>query len=271
MRDPRRMRAFGIVALAAAASAAAVVFFVLDDAQRTARGLVGAAAILFGLFGAIATVTGHLDARGRDRLLRGEGILARWIVSPDEWRRFVEQEPARSAQLLAQTHRSMPNIVRATTPPPDEGVEVVIAREAAMVNGEFQALPRRGVAGIIGPLWVEGSPHCLEFRLNYGHGANDYYTFRFPVPADAITIAEAARQHYLNRHGPRRPPNPRRWRIVRNISALVALGGIVVLTIAIRREGNVADEPGFTFLGSMMAASFGSVFTLAGAVRARRS
>jgi len=169
----------------------------LDRAgDQGANALVMAAGVLLLFFCPIFLIRALLLARGRARLLRGEGEIARWRVGPADWAAFHAFDAARSASEPARFgNEALP---RADVPA--EGVAIIAGRTAILVDGSYHVLRPRGIPELQAVRWlaVAGSDlACLEFALAYPAKNGTVRTaLRVPVPRAAIDAArEVERWH----------------------------------------------------------------------------
>ena len=192
MRRPARWRnvALGTAGSGAIALASAFVLPrpVLDSWVGAVCFLVGPMALIFG---GLFTSWWHAQAKAEAALRRGEGLVARWSVDAETWRRFVELN--RTFSINQQpVHAHGPN----------DRVEVWVGNSALIVDGWVHTLA--GVWGQGDPLasssgdWtVEqaqmggDAPCCIYLYVSMrGRGARVRTNLIFPVAADA---AEAGR------------------------------------------------------------------------------
>jgi hypothetical protein len=119
-------------------------------------GLFGATLIILGLGMGLSYIG---EVRTYRRLKRGEGILAQWSVSPEQWNAFVtlnralNEIPGRYFRLSAAERDLKP-------------VDVVIGEKGLILNGTFHALSKSGARLTFGPFWMEGPPAYLEYGVN---------------------------------------------------------------------------------------------------------
>ncbi|MEO7997074.1 MAG: hypothetical protein ABI852_06490 [Gemmatimonadaceae bacterium] len=186
----------------------------------------------FALLALIAIPIYHLEVSRYNRLLRGVDVIARWFVSPGDWKQFVHDEPARNSAPGANS-----NIVDLNPPMSAEGVEVVIGKNSLIVGGDFHSLPRAGISRTTGPSWVGGYPPSLEFQVSAPNTTEttSEWTLRFPVAANAHSAAIEVQSYYLNRspelYVERDPQRMRR------IGLAMATGGAVALVAGLLAWG----------------------------------
>src|SRR5688572_11287862 len=91
MRRPRRARNVAIVlTLASVASIAVAIAMGAGHPARLRREAAGIAGGTVALFALLYGCYAQYQTVQRDRLVRGEGLLAHWRVDPQRWRGFVE-------------------------------------------------------------------------------------------------------------------------------------------------------------------------------------
>ncbi|MBA2435743.1 MAG: hypothetical protein H0V54_11810 [Chthoniobacterales bacterium] len=171
---------------------------------QTVLFIYGSSAILFG--GGTALFR-HFDVRAKAALARGENVIARWWVEPESWREFVEQDRSSSggAEFLPN-ELSFPNAV------PEEGVEVVVGKNAVQVGESIHRLTG-GIPEVTAAILHDSRPGVVELQLYYpggGHGASGVphaprrATLRFPVGRGYWKEAGAVVSHYRG-DAPREP------------------------------------------------------------------
>jgi hypothetical protein len=191
MRNPARMILYCLLALFASAG------LIWLGARREA--LIGEhwtsiAPLVLGFavapFALVILIQALFAARGRARLLRGDGVIARWQVYPGEWRQFRALDRRRSGEDF-----SLGNDMRIRKDAPLEPVEVIVGEKSALVDGSYHSLSPRGLPELRSVGWLEGPPTCLEFGLLYPrsrYGGSVPMTLRIPVPrgarADALRV-----------------------------------------------------------------------------------
>lgn len=188
MRNPERWRTVGLaIALAGLAAAGATSQPGGDDLRAA---LVCFAAIAVPLGGFLGWER-HRDVQARDALLRGENVLARWHLGADQWREFVTLE-RRSG---GPPYNELP--VRDAIPP--GGVDVIVGRDAILVDGSVHRVPSRGTPEVTDAALREGS--CVvDLGLYYpgvvGRMRSLRTRLRFPFAPGSLGEARAVVAHY---------------------------------------------------------------------------
>jgi hypothetical protein len=91
-------------------------------------------------------------------LRRGENVIARWMVSADDYTTFVANDAARNALGPACRNDWKPP---KKTPP--AGLEVVFGRDIVMVGDRFFGLVNTGMFAFEGVQILPGNPLAIEF------------------------------------------------------------------------------------------------------------
>lgn len=188
MRHPVRWRAAGLTVAATAAIALACAFVV---PRSVLDSWIGAVCILYGLvgliFGSLLTSWWHREARAEAALRRGEGLVARWLIDPDTWRRFAELSRTLSInqQPVGKAERHAP-------------VEALVGTHAIVIDAHVHTLAQFGLDGASVSRWggdwsiekaqIGGSDPCciyLYVSMQGQHGARTFSNLVFPVPAAA--------------------------------------------------------------------------------------
>lgn len=156
--------------------------------------------MILALPGAIAFLV-FLHYAGRVRAMRrGEGLVARWIVPADAFRRFSEAEariPARSVVV---------NYYRPPTSIPQAGVEVLFSESGVLIGDGYFPLSATGSRRVEHVRHAEAVPDALEFSIGLAGTARTssatiastrtLYVLRVPVAVDASHAANAVLRHY---------------------------------------------------------------------------
>ena len=155
--------------------------------------------LLLLFFCPIFLIRALLLARGRARLLRGDGEIARWRVGPRDWAAFRAFDAARSASEPARLgNEALP---RADVPA--EGAAIIAGRTAILVDGSYHVLRPRGIPELQAMRWlaVAGTDlACLEFALAYPAKSGTVRTaLRVPVPYAATDAARAVQRWHAAR------------------------------------------------------------------------
>lgn len=213
MRDSRRWRNLSLVVLATAPPALALPWLLpADVAGDGLRGGLFCYGLMALFFGGDAAISLHRNLRAKAALARGEDVIARWRLSPEQWRAFLA--------LDGRAPDSGPGPANELTPrddiPPD-GVEVIVGRDAVLVDGSIHRIPQHGAPEVLSAELRDndgvGAPATIELRLKYpGVGASSsgaprgptYTRLCFPLPGPAWRDARRVVAHF-NRDLPGTP------------------------------------------------------------------
>jgi hypothetical protein len=200
MRNPGRLRtiALGFVASGVVTGAVAAT----PDASAGMRAALGIYGGLATLIGAISAWILQRDVQAQAALTRGEDVLARWRVAPENWRRFVAADAARDATPL--------NELAPRDDAPVSGVEVIVGRTAILIGDMVRRLPLRGAPEVTHAALYEGvTPAVVELRLYHpgtgreGTGQGPLRTrFTFPVAVGALHDAQRVVAEFSDRTAP---------------------------------------------------------------------
>ena len=201
MRNPPGMVLFFLVLTIASAAAVAWGALTMTDAnEASAQG----AAVAVGLaVGVISAGMLYIAIRGWRLALalgRGEGVLARWTVSPDDYKTFVANDAARNALG--------PEYQNDWTPPeesPPGGLEVVFGKDIVRVGDRHFGLVNTGMFVFEGVQILPENPLAIEFgtrATSLSKGASSVHvnvvTGLLRIPIGRLARADAARvlDHY---------------------------------------------------------------------------
>lgn len=213
MRNPRRWRNIALAFLASSLPALALPWLLppetAGDDLRGGLFFYGLLALLGGGFTFVST---HRDLRAKQALARGEDVIARWRLSPDEWRAFLALEQQRQA-----TDGELGNELVPRDEIPPEGVEVIIGQEAVQVDGSIHRIPLRGTPEVLRADLQDndgaGALATIELHLKYpstgsttsgGPRPPTYTRLRFPLPGPSWRDARRVVAHF-NRDLPGKP------------------------------------------------------------------
>lgn len=207
---------------------------VRDDGMTRALGATGALLLMVCSIPAIQALSAWI---GRARLLRGEGVVARWPVSSQDWKQFLAFDKARGASDWQRLSNVMSRSWRPDCPP--QGIEVIVGRTSALIDDCYCAFP---TIYLVQWLRIEGAAfNCLEIHLSNSHGAAWYPKLRVPVPRHAEAQATVAYQCYRSRILPGSlvsGPRSRAYRVARRLG----LGGAILAAIG-AWWGSTAIQP----------------------------
>jgi hypothetical protein len=201
VRRPRRMVWICLVVAVVSSALVAWGAHALATAGETL-----AASLAVGVAGPVAVISVGIlvlainNVRFTDALLRGENVIAHWIVSPDDYAAFAANNAARNA--LGPAYRNdwkLPGTI------PPQGIEVVFGQDIVMVGDRFFSLVSTGMFTFRGVQILAGPPPAIEFGTKSSlpsHGASgvrmDVSTgvLRIPVARLARADAERVFDHY---------------------------------------------------------------------------
>ena len=225
MRHPRRARnialgvfIFGLIALP---GAVLIPDHSIPTAWHTAPFIAGLMSLLLG--GAFA-LHQHLDMRAHERLLRGEGLIARWRIDPLAWQAFLGLNRQASAEQGA-----LANQLTLVKEAPPEGIEIIVAQDGVLVGGDFQPVPFRGTPRVENASRLRNDQSaCIELNLFYPavRYTPTRLALRFPIPVGAEDLAAKLVAHYqASELATRGKPGIafRKPKLFRNISLIIAL------------------------------------------------
>jgi hypothetical protein len=130
---------------------------------------------------------------------RGEGVIARWTVSPEDFAEFTADNAARNA--LGGACRNDWKIPR-TTPP--QGIEIVFGADGVLVGSRYFGLVNTGMLKFEGVQMLPSNPLALEFgtvatTVSHGTAVHIHRTrgaLRIPVPRLARDEAVRVLDHF---------------------------------------------------------------------------
>jgi hypothetical protein len=234
MKNPRFWRDLFIM-LAIAGFSAIGISIALDDSGEDSSLQIGLmiAGIMVAPISAVAGIFLYASVRSFERLDRGEGVLGRWEIEPEIWRRFAELDRGLTAALQLEW-RVNPIDVPATIEAP---VEIVVSTEALRVGDAYFGA---GKADLRMARFVDSSPQAIELFYYYPPTAKTsarHFCMRFPVAPEAEAEARAVVAWYavpvqlgafaraLSAPARAAERNPRK---ARNIALVVAAVGAVL-------------------------------------------
>jgi hypothetical protein len=225
MRHPRRVRnvalGFFIFGLIATPGTFLIPDGSIPTPWHTALFIAG---IMSLLFGGVLALQQHFEARAHERLLCGEGVIARWRIDPLAWQAFLglnRQAGAEKGALLNQL-----TLVKEAPP---EGIEIIVARDGVMVGGDFMHVPFRGTPRVESVFRLRNDQSaCIELNLYY---PNSRYgptrlALRYPIPVRAEDLAARLVAHYqASELVTRRKPGIafRKPKLIRNITLIIVI------------------------------------------------
>lgn len=207
MRNPRRKRNIALTLLAASV-AAIVIGLSMPDAGRdfTLQSALAGGGIIVGPFAAVWAVLRTRDSYRYGRLKRGEGVIARWMVTREQWREFR----ALDEQV------NINNELDLRIEPPPSGLEVVVSEDAVCAGEDFFAL-QPNVVITLHDTWIQ-----FDQVLQNPDGFDGLEVMRIPLPAEARSAAAEILRRYRSAHAVAKERG-RRWKIYLLIGLAVFL------------------------------------------------
>jgi hypothetical protein len=125
---------------------------------------------------------------------RGEGVIARWIVSPNDFAEFVTDNAARNA--LGGAYRNDWKVPRAIPP---QGIEIVFGADGMFAGNSYFGLVNTGMLKFEGVQMLPSNPLALEFgtvATTISHGTSVHVNRSrgvLRVPVSRLARGEAIR------------------------------------------------------------------------------
>ncbi|WP_424461746.1 hypothetical protein [Ottowia sp.] len=165
-----------------------------ETGAMRALGVLGALLLLFCSIPAIQALSSWF---GMARLMRGENVVARWQVNPQDWKRFLAFDKARGARNWQRLTNVMSRSWRPNCPP--QGIEVIVGRKSVLIDGSYCTVRSIFLVQWIGTESAELD--CLEFHLPRSsfRGPVWHPKLRIPVPGQAKAQATLAYQWHSTR------------------------------------------------------------------------
>ena len=234
MKHPKFWRDI-VILIAIAGFAAIGISLAIDDAgeDSTLQIALMMGGMMVAPISAIGGIYLYFSVRSFERLDRGEGLLGRWEIEPEIWRRFAELDSGLTAALQPEW-RVNPIDVPATI---DAPVEIVVSTEALRVGDAYFGA---GKADLRMARFIDSSPQAIELFYYYPPTAKTsarHFCMRFPVAPEAEAQARAVVAwyaepvklgpvaHILSAPARAAARNPRK---ARNIALVVAAIGAAV-------------------------------------------
>ena len=197
MRNPHRWRTIGLWGLGLGALSLAALW--LGNGHSTG---VWIALFWFGavgvVFGGMLALFQHQNVRAKERLARGEDIIARWRVEAEDWQRFVATDPQWSSHANGRLNEFIPSEA-----PEPNGVEVIVGKAAVQIGDSIHRVPLRSTPEITEARLHDGTPPVIELLLYYPAYAGPstvnparYTALRFPVGRGATADARQVVAHF---------------------------------------------------------------------------
>ena len=184
MHQPARKRNY-----AAAVLLALLLAFALAYAFSAPRPMLIALATMGGTAAVVAAIFAvmlHIDAGRLDRLQRGEGVLARWTVAPEQWARFGAN--SREWDTRPGVGANTVDLAQAAEA---GGIGITVSDNALLVGRDFYSLEKSTKVRVY--------DHWMEFNT-YNPGtaktSGRHLIQRVPVAPGAEASAQRIAQHY---------------------------------------------------------------------------
>ncbi len=153
-------RSLLIAAVITAAGAASLAWGVTTMAAIKGETELTAVAVALGLlaviFGPLLMINFYWAVRIVRRMRRGEGVIARWTVTPETFERFREDERRRG-------ETDGPNDWSVPRRTPGEGVEVIFSEDGVLVDETYFGLASAGLAHVRAVETLADNPLALRF------------------------------------------------------------------------------------------------------------
>lgn len=219
--------------------AAAISAFLMPDAGRglTLQAVLGICGLLAAPIAFVFTLIKAVDTWQMGRLVRGEGIVARWRIDAADWQAFVQNE-----DRLDQQPGRRPNLLSYRDLPAASGIEIIVGKNAVLIGGEYHTLRKRGFANLYGPHWLRGSPSNIQFDLTAFVTGGTHamrWVLRFPVAPDAENRAALVIAHFQAPAARASRRNPHR---ARNIALAISAVGAAAFAIALLLRGSIQNQ-----------------------------
>ncbi|MCC6241586.1 MAG: hypothetical protein IT353_02040 [Gemmatimonadaceae bacterium] len=219
MRNVERRRNIS-VALAVAAAGYLVTFASLRiGPEHEVMFGVAIASFLTVVIGLSFAVMYQLATRQRQRLLRGERLLAQWTLTDDVWSRFCALEEARTDGTK--------NAIRVREQRETAGVSVIITEESLMVDDDFYHLSELREL-----TWHETVPAHFDFHMvTHTKSSVIHWFIRVPASDSDPVAMRKIWDYFQTRLVPMAiAKRVRNVRIMRRISvALIPIGAVAAV------------------------------------------
>jgi hypothetical protein len=221
MRNVEKRR--NIAAACAVAGAGYLVVFAALRVGPEHEVLFGGAiaSFLTVMFGVTFVGVYHAATRQRQRLLRGERLLARWTIRDEVWTQFLAQQEARTDGTK--------NLIKVRPRRDTPGVPVVMTEESLMVDDDFFHL------GELRELtWHETVPPYFDFHcVTYTKSSVVHYYLRVPATDSDPVAMRKAWDYFQSRVSPTSAAGlAPRVRIMRRVSVAFIPVGAVAAVVA---------------------------------------
>ena len=197
MRNARSTRNLCLAVFLGGAAASAVALLVPKGAVGALHPILVIGGLCCVVFGGVGAAVLEPSVRAQARLERGEGVIARWRLSLEQWSAFRELSPKFDAERGASLRNRL-SLRRAPTGP---DVAITVTTDAVDIDGDFHPL-LKGIRPFRDVVLLPGPPACLEFALCYPagmDGTDAYVSLRFPIGTgpEGDALARQVMAHYL--------------------------------------------------------------------------
>lgn len=211
--------------------------------------------VVFGAFvvagtGLFVTYIGHRTLR----LASPAQTIAKWIVPPDEWARYIA-----ACQVRVTMPGTLPNSVALDQPVPADGIEVLALKRGFRVGGAFHELGSLN-SEILDMRVVDSPVDMFEFNVTYtaGRYSTVQQGVRIPIASNAKQLANQVEDYWVAREPLQtlttdqlRARARSGWTLA--IIGLIAFLGTIALFVAINPPGWAAVAP----IGTLGLAMYG--------------
>lgn len=218
---------------------------------------------LLALFGFLLFFNFMWGVRIVSAMRRGEGVIARWTVSPEAFDQFRAAD-----RPLDNTDGDNDYVVPRKTP--SGGVEVIFSADGVLIGDTFFGLATTGLGRFAGVRMRE-TPASIEFGTIFTTSVagpaeigNEYGVLRVPTARDAQEQAAKVLAHYQDVMARRTIVKPNFWRTRIKIGLIGAAIFAVIAVIGFALSG-MNDELSFA---PLIMAIAGTIFALGGLVLA---
>jgi hypothetical protein len=138
-----------------------LVLVLLGVADMRATGRSGSPLVMLGLFPALLGPIFLIYYLGKIRVFRdlrnGRSAIARWTLTPGQFRRFCEEEQRVPAGSIMTNFYQPPRVI------PSGGVEVIFGREGVLIGDGYFPLSATGGRRVESVNAIASDPPVIEF------------------------------------------------------------------------------------------------------------
>ena len=176
--------------MAGAITIAAVLRLPKDVVDETLLVFCLLAGVMATLFGALVALDAHMQVRSEAALRAGKDVLARWHIDSSAWRAFIALNTE-----LNRAADARPNELSIRAEIPAQGIEVIVGKSAAQIDGYVCRLSTRFALEITGAQLKENGAGPSYVQLDLYHPGGKHVDakrtcLRFPVAPGAQRDAE---------------------------------------------------------------------------------